>query len=276
MTEAIKHSLPPQMVSQAWRVVVVGAGGTGSALLPSLGRLHHAMLELGHPGGIDCVVYDDDTVSETNVGRQGFYPNDVGQHKALLLVNRINALMGTAWSARPERITTNHALQADLVIGCVDSRWARNAIVAAAARGRCHYYLDCGNETDRGQVVLGEFGHGRKRHDRLPHVGDLFPELLDANGDKGDDTPSCSMAEALRRQSLVINQAISVQAFNLLWTLFRTGSLTYSTVFVNLATGRTNPVPIDPAAWARFGYEAPPAPRKSRVKTSKKSAVAAV
>jgi len=81
----------------------------------------------------------------------------------------------------------------------------------------------------------------------------------------------------LRKQSLVINQAISVQAFNLLWTLFRTGTLTYSTVFVNLATGRTNPVPIDPVAWARFGYEAPLAPvKKTRSKASKKSGDAAV
>lgn len=267
MKEPIKHAIPPQMVTQPWKVVVVGAGGTGSAFLPSLARLHHAMLELGHPGGIDCTVYDDDTVSESNVGRQGFYPNDVGQHKALLLVNRLNNLMGTAWEAEPVRICASDCLNADLVVGCVDSRRARHAIARAASRGNCNYYLDCGNETDRGQVVLGQFG--KPLHDRLPHVGDLFPELLDPKGDKGDDAPSCSMAQALRKQSLVINQAISVQAFNLLWTLFRTGTLTYSAVFVNLATGRTNPVSIDPDAWARFGYEAPAPAAKAKRKKSR-------
>ena len=66
------HSIPRAMTERARRIAVVGAGGTGSAVIPSLARLHHAMLELGHPGGIDCVVYDDDTVSESNVGRQGF------------------------------------------------------------------------------------------------------------------------------------------------------------------------------------------------------------
>jgi PRTRC genetic system ThiF family protein len=221
------------------------------------------MVALGHPGGIRCTVLDDDTVSETNVGRQGFYPCDVGQYKALLLVNRLNHLMGTSWVALPQRVDYRTRLHADIVVGCVDSRRARHAIVKAAQRGSCRYYLDCGNEMDRGQVVFGEFG--RPRHDRLPHVGDLFPDLLNAKIDRGDDTPSCSMAEALSRQSLVINQAIAVQAFNLLWTLFRTGTLSYSAVFVNLATGRTNPVPVDAAAWARFGYEAPSAPvRKSR------------
>ncbi|WP_229013574.1 PRTRC system ThiF family protein [Paraburkholderia gardini] len=271
MNEIVKHAIPPEMVQRAWKVAVVGAGGTGSAFLPSLARLHHAMIELGHPGGIECTVFDDDTVSETNVGRQGFYPNDVGQHKALLMVNRLNNLMGTEWLAEPRRIDARETLYADIVVGCVDSRHARHAIVRAAERGRCAYYLDCGNETDRGQVILGEFG--KARHDRLPHVGDLFPDLLDAKKDRGDDTPSCSMADALRKQSLVINQAISVQAFNLLWTLFRTGSLSFSGVFVNLATGRTNPIPIDPAAWVRFGYEAPPAPEKKGRKSRKSKAI---
>ncbi|MEX3969834.1 PRTRC system ThiF family protein [Paraburkholderia caribensis] len=263
MSEQKLHRAPAHLATGTWKVVVVGAGGTGSALLPSLARLHHAMVELGHPGGIECIVYDDDTVSEFNVGRQGFYPNDVGQYKATLLVNRLNLLMGTNWTAEPRRVDSTIRLHADIVIGCVDSRRARHAIVQAARRGKCGYYLDCGNEIDRGQVILGEFG--KPRPDRLPHVGDLFPDLLNARHDKGDDTPSCSMADALRKQSLVINQAISVQAFNLLWTLFRTGSLSYSAVFVNLATGRTNPVPIDPAAWARFGYDAPvPKQRKVR------------
>ncbi|RXS41382.1 thiamine biosynthesis protein ThiF, partial [Streptococcus pyogenes] len=28
----------------------------------------------------------------------------------------------------------------------------------------------------------------------------------------------------------------------------------YSGVFVNLEAGRTSPLPVDPEAWARFGY----------------------
>ncbi|TCK33399.1 PRTRC genetic system ThiF family protein [Paraburkholderia sp. BL8N3] len=265
MTQAIRHALPSRFLERSWRVIVVGAGGTGSAVLPSLARLHHAMVELGHPGGIDCTVFDDDTVSATNVGRQGFYPNDVGEFKASLIVNRLNALMGTNWRAQTRRFTASESVHnVDLVMGCVDTRAARRAIVNAA-QGANVYFLDCGNDTDRGQIVIGQLlskAEAKRRPERLPHVGELFPDLIDARLDAKDETPSCSMADALRKQSLVINQAIAVQAFNLLWTMFRTGAVPFSGVFVNLATGRTNPIPVDPAAWARFGYEVPKLPEK--------------
>jgi sulfur-carrier protein adenylyltransferase/sulfurtransferase len=151
------------------------------------------------------------------------------------------------------------------------TRAARSTIVSAGHTANV-YYLDCGNDTDRGQVILGQMmpKHAAKtRPDRLPHAGDLLPELVDASLDAKDETPSCSMADALRKQSLVINQAIAVQAFNMLWTMFRTGGVPYSGVFVNLATGRTNPIPIDPVAWARFGYDAPVPPVKNAAKRRK-------
>jgi PRTRC genetic system ThiF family protein len=278
MSGAIRHALPTCMVQGAWDVVVVGAGGTGSAVLPSLARLHHAMLELGHPGGINCTVFDDDTVSPTNVGRQGFYPNDVGEYKASLIVNRLNMLMGTNWRAETSRFTANvNCRDINLIIGCVDTRAARQTIVKTAAMNGNGYYLDCGNDTDKGQIVLGQLMDSvaaKKCLDRLPHVGDLFPDLIDPSLDAKDETPSCSMADALRKQSLVINQAIAVQAFNMLWTMFRTGHVPFSGVFVNLATGRTNPIPVDPVAWARFGYEAPKPPEKKARKSRKTKAAA--
>src|SRR5262249_25643390 len=151
-----------------------------------------------------------------------------------------------------QRITKASVLRANLVVSCVDTRAARAAIVQAFTCGGGGYYLDCGNDADRGQVILGEVAKASAA--RLPHAGDLLPGLLKAELDKGDDTPSCSMADALRKQSLVINQAIAAQAYNLLWTLFRTGTVSFNGVFVNLKTGRTNPLPCDTEAWARLGY----------------------
>ena len=99
------HHLAPELLSREVRVAVIGAGGTGSQMLMGLAQLHTAMLALGHPGGLDVTVIDADQVSEANVGRQMFYPSDVGLPKATVLVNRINMAMGTGWKAETRRVT---------------------------------------------------------------------------------------------------------------------------------------------------------------------------
>ena len=262
----ITHSIHKDLLTRAVKVVVVGAGGTGSALLPRLMQLHSAMLALGHPGGLDVTVYDSDTVSESNIGRQGFLPSDIGLNKATVLVNRLNMCWGTQWHAIPARINKSDRLFPDIIIGCVDTRKARAAIKGCVASSRA-YWLDCGNALDSGQVVLGELGSEAlmKKQERLPTVADLFPEMVDPSLDATDDAPSCSVADALRKQSLVINMAMATEAFNLLWTLFRTGSVNYSGKFINLKSGTAAPIRMDTDVWARMGYVAP-VPKKRRSK----------
>ena len=243
------HDIKPSLLADTVDVIVVGAGGTGSHMLMGLAQLHHAMLALGHPGGLDVVVYDSDTVSPTNVGRQMFFPSDVGMNKAEVLVNRINMAMGVNWTAKPIRFDQPDQ-QTDILIGCVDNRATRSQIHAYNLR-KTLYWLDMGNTSHGGQIILGQIG----RDKALPNIGDLFPETIDASLDDGDETPSCSMADALRKQSLFINRAMALYGLNLLSELFRQGKIDYHGVFVNLKTARTTPLKIDPQAWARMGYE---------------------
>lgn len=249
----ITHTANPRLFRQAVSVTVVGAGGTGSALIPRLMQLHFAMLELGHPGGLKVTLWDDDVVSQSNIGRQCFFPADVGQHKASLLINRHNVAWGTEWRAVARRLEPNHEIESDIVIGCVDSRKGRAAILQAVRSHHC-YYIDSGNGEDSGQVVLGEILPDFSTSPRLPHVADLFPEMVDVALDAKDDRPSCSVAEALQKQSLVINNAMAQEIFNLLWMLFRHGKLDYTGRFINLKTGMSNPIRADTAVWERMGY----------------------
>lgn len=255
--------IPGTWLTRAVKVCVVGAGGNGGAMLTGLAKLHMSLLAKGHPYGLRVTVYDDDTVSESNVGRQQFYPSDVGMNKAVVLCNRINLCYGLAFEAIPARFKCNSYQPYDLIVGCVDSAASRRSIHQCA---NWTLWLDCGNSDATGQIVLGE-NWKHVQYNRLPTVVDLFPELLDPNV-KEDDSPSCSLAEALERQELFVNQAVVTQGLQMLWQLFTRGELAYSAVFVNLNAARVVPLAIDPKIWAkRFGYHCK-AKRGSRQKVA--------
>lgn len=251
------HNIHPDLLNRQVNVLVVGAGGTGSQILTGLAQLHTAMLSLGHPGGLHVTVVDDDHVSEANVGRQMFYPADVGLPKATVLVHRINMTMGTSWRAEVHRVGKDDKFHnVDMAIGCVDNRVARASILSSLSNqyGNTKYWLDIGNRKSDGQVVLGEVAR-KDFPERLPHAVDLFPEIIDETHEDPDDGPSCSLAEALEKQALFINRGVALFALNLLFELFRYGRIEYHGVFVNLKTARSTPLGIDQIAWGRFGYK---------------------
>src|ERR1035437_8158024 len=105
----IEHSIHESLLGRTHRdrvkVLIVGAGGTGSAFLLNLPYLHQALLAWGHPTGLDVTVMDGDTVSETNCVRQPFAVSDIGHNKATILVNRLNLFWGLKWSAVPGYFT---------------------------------------------------------------------------------------------------------------------------------------------------------------------------
>ena len=118
----------------------------------------------------------------------------------------------------------------------------------------CHYWLDLGNNADSGQFVLGqpENQRNKARDMRLPTAPELFSELINQKLDKKDRLPRCSALEALERQEPFVNQTLAYQALAMLARLFRYGRLSYHGGFVNLRTGRTTSLPVDPVLWQRM------------------------
>lgn len=261
------HHIHPELLNHRVLVSLVGVGGNGSQMLTGLARLNHAITALGHPG-LHVTAYDDDQVSESNVGRQLFSRSDVGLNKASVLVHRVNVYYGTNWSALPCRYGgLNHGslslspLDAQILITCVDSKEARRVIDLKTTMNddyrKPYYWLDLGNREADGQVVLGEPQSQKNRDSvpRLPTVMELFREMADASIPE-DNTPSCSLAEALERQELFINQAVATSALQLLWQLFRFGKIDWHGSFINLKTGTVRPLLVDPDGWARIRGEA--------------------
>lgn len=261
------HVIPNALLSSRVHVTVVGCGGTGSSIAAGLPYLHQAMLAFGHPHGLQVTFVDGDRISETNCVRQPFSITEVGQYKATVLATRINLFWGLGWKGSPVFLDESWAERTDILIGCVDSRKARQTILKSAAHWNCRYWLDIGNNADRGQFILGQPDNHHTRAEavdklRLPTVAELFPEITDPKLDKKDNLPSCSALEALQRQEPFINQTLAYQALGMLARLFRYGRLTYHGGFVNLASGRTSSLPIDPSIWKRMMTAN--RPRKSR------------
>lgn len=253
------HIIHPSL-TEDFTITLVGAGGSGSQMLTCLGRLHRAITALGHPGFI-VTVYDPDTVSEANVGRQMFAPADVGLHKAAVLVHRVNQFFGLAWIARAHPFPhSGPGSTSDLLISCVDTTKARRQIDANLRQRWTHsYLLDLGNRAADGQAVLGEYpGRKGQADDPEPPAGSLalpspyalLPELLAT--DTKDDAPSCSLAEALERQELFVNDDVVRAGCQILWNLLRHGQISWHGAFVNCKTGRRTPLPVDPEAWQRM------------------------
>ena len=218
-----EHQIPGALLQKKVQVTVVGCGGTGSAIAAGLPYLHQAMVALGHPLGMSVTLVDGDRISRTNCVRQPFSESEIGLHKATVLATRINLFWGLGWKGVPH---------------FVDESWG---------------WLDLGNNADSGQFVLGqpENQRNKARDLRLPTASELFPELINAKLDKKDRLPPCSALEALERQEPFVNQTLAYQALAMLARLFRYGRLSYHGGFVNLRTGRTTSLAVDPVLWQR-------------------------
>ena len=174
-----------------------------------------------------------------------------------MLVHRVNIFWGLDWEARSEFLSEttlrNPDRGADVVIGCVDTRAARQIIEKVVTNSSpVSYWLDLGNNAASGQFVLGQplNALNRRRADRLRTVSELYPEIVDTN--KGEDPlPSCSAAEALEHQEPFINQTLAASALAMLSRLFRYGRLNYQGGFYNAATGRTSALSLHPKRHCR-------------------------
>lgn len=227
------------------RVLLVGAGGNGSEFFDALVRLHFGLKALAHPG-LHVTVYDDDEVSPSNVIRQRFWSHEVGMRKAVVVVARANMLMGTQWVAVPNRFMPRSVADLrnyDLIITAVDNISARQAIgrlgMDSDASLWLPLWLDMGCDKHQGQVVLGAL-EGHSLSSPLPNVIAHYPEILTAVDQP--QTPSCSDAESIARQDLMINSAVAQAAGNLLWQSLRQGYFPFNGVIVDLKEGGHWPI----------------------------------
>jgi PRTRC genetic system ThiF family protein len=243
-------------------VTLVGCGGTGSQFLNNLARIHAALVALGHPG-LHVTAWDNDEITTANLGRQLFSSSELGMNKAVALITRINRFYGLQWDAEPKlfepHIDTSFG---NIIITAADNVSIRKLIGSIIhertiknnnrfyyqPENRNYYWMDLGNSKTSGQVILGTSGKivqpkkVRYSVSELDTITELFPNL--ESFEKDDDTPSCSLAEALTKQDLFINSILAQYGANLLWKMFRELKLEFHGLFLNLQTLQTNPIKL--------------------------------
>lgn len=166
------------------RVVVVGAGGTGSAVATLLAR-----------AGIgEMIIIDGDDLAESNMNRvRGYRAEDIGNNKAVSLKNFIDSLKLNVHVTAIDNYLNDSfeaidALSsADVVFGCTDDIAGRN-VMNQAIYYHAQVYIDCG--------LTG----------RVDTHGDGFPYLRDHRG-----RVSCILPESgacLRCQRVVTDEQL--------------------------------------------------------------------
>jgi len=246
---------PANWLTQPIHITMVGGGGSGSNALDALCQLHHGLIAVGHPFGLKVTLYDSDTVSESNVGRQRFTHCDIGNNKSTTLINRYNLAYGLEWESRPIHFVAESMVHRvpEILITCVDTISTRtdigNYIQRYTDEKSNDMWLDFGNGKTTGQVILG---HLMNNENRIPNVYDLYPELEDM---EEDNEPSCSLAEAIQSQDLFVNRSIVDAGINILWQLLRKGEIDHHGVFINQETSEVKPLKINTDVWEFMGYK---------------------
>ena len=249
MTNELKA--PECWLTQSPEILVIGAGGTGSEVLSRLFKLNFLIQKLGG-NQLNITVADGDIVSEFNIGRQNFYNCDIGFNKADILINRFNAFGNCNWRSIARNLAAKDVedLEPDIVVTCVDSGNFRADLGKHFKKRTTNIlWLDGGNDSHSGQVVIGHLG---KHLSKVPNVYDLFGRSLRT---VSKDSPSCSTEQAIQKQTFGINSQIAEVMCQLIWQLLRFTKIEQHIVYTDVQRLETTAIGVSEQQWALYGYK---------------------
>lgn len=243
------------VTTRDWRVcqfIVVGGGGTGAYLTQHIGRMMRVLYQGGK--GVHLTIVDPKLVEYKNIGRQLFCDAEEGIPKAEALARRYGQAWGLNVSSYVGKFDESLLIGMDLTIlvGCVDNAAARRELHQtlehnAEEGAPSIWWVDCGNLSDTGRVLLGsaceDYQLAGSFADKgkcasLPSPGIQSPGLLeDQPEDLPDSEMGCAEMAAANLQSLNINARIAAEASDFIARLLITKDLKRYAWEVNLAAG---------------------------------------
>lgn len=246
------------------RFVVVGAGGTGSFVIPAIARLMFELKEARNKP-VEMLIVDPDVVENGNVPRSNFCAAEIGAFKAQSLAKRITLAWGLECHYANELFDGEEHLKASaseyrsmtVIVGCVDNHFARHDIHLAIDKFRRYgssdapdiWWIDGGNGRSSGQVFLGS-NTKRIKPDQhfagtsicrsLPAPSLVHPDLLESEKPSRLETHesiSCPDRIRLGEQSLNVNQRVAIEMAEMLTEMFLTTSLKRFATYFDIETG---------------------------------------
>ena len=245
---------------------LVGCGGTGGWLAPTLVRLTKILIDQGC--SVSLILIDHDQVEKVNIPRQNFIQADLGLNKAQVLALRYGMAYGVEVMAiaehfNPEMVRADYN-SLSVVIGCVDNSAARIAIAKTLQKNLPNtapriLWLDGGNTRTQGQVLLGSWSEPEQNPTLFAHIGQVddtnnftkpvgcvhlpspsiqHPELLQPLPEESlNHDLSCEELASRNAQSLLINQRVAVELGEYLVELLLVKNLRRFATYFDLKTG---------------------------------------
>ena len=179
------------MNQEPFNVLIIGAGGVASYMLPALNNSFN----------LKGYLIDGDKLEEHNLDRQIFSPRQVGQFKADALIKHnkvkgltaINQYIDMGWlenSGIPEDFVP------DVIITLVDNHPARRAAIEASVHYDCALVIGA-NEYSTSQALYWHpiLGYNRRPDVRYPHMRtSQAGSPLSCTGDALESTPQLAIA----------------------------------------------------------------------------------
>lgn len=247
------------------QIVVVGVGGTGSAVAIDLARLAHHCQEKGLPVLMQLI--DGDKVEPKNVGRQQFSMYEVGENKATSMARRLNLWLGLDITGTPKMLTEKTKLIFNdgrmkplrIIVGAVDNHKARRAIAKHAQKSGA-WWVDAGNGEFKGQVLLGNYPRdGIQETEDLALVNGLpapdkqMPELLEEEDRPVLQFEDCALRILRDEQSININRLMATYAAQAVYDMVIKRELDYMAIHTSLQPPSTTAVPVTRRTLERCG-----------------------
>ena len=164
-------------------VIVIGAGGTGSILIPNLARFLNSINFEG-----SLVIADGDSYDEGNIDRQSFSLQHVGlnksEYQALVVSSQIPNFANNV-DFIPEYLSKEDIDtlidENSVVINCADNNTVRIFVENRVNELNDAVHICCGNDLRSGQVQISMVRNGERL---TPTIFDEAPDLQNEDEDR--------------------------------------------------------------------------------------------